>query len=149
METAKGMEGGWKFFQSGFTYQLSVMEDSIVEEFAAHMLMLGDDLYMDFFPINYSIEPDLLEMSLAPSHIFAKAEITEDFLLLHFFDLDWLTELVEDNKIKISHVEMNGRLLLTAKTDELQKFILKFANDSTTFMEADTLYRHSDFTAFN
>jgi hypothetical protein len=30
---------------------------------------------------------------------------------------------------------------LTASTEELQKFITKFANDSTTFIEADTLFR--------
>ena len=76
-----------------------------------------------------------------PTHIFAKAEINEEQLILHFFDIGWLDDLIEKNRIKISHVNLEDRVLLTAKTDELQKFILKFANDSTTFIEADTLPR--------
>ena len=140
-EMARELGRGWQHFQSGYTYKLSVMEEGVVEEFATHLLKLGDDFYLDFFPVNYSIEPDLLEMSLAPSHIFAKAELNDDYLVLHFFDLDWLEDLIEKDRIKISHMELDNRYLLTANTEELQKFILKFANDSTTFIEPDTLPR--------
>ena len=80
-------------------------------------------------------------MHLVPAHIFAKAEITDQSLIIHFFDLEWLEDLIESNRIKISYVELNTRYLLTAKTEELQKFITKFANDSTTFLEPDTLLR--------
>ena len=141
-ETARGLGGDWRFFQSGYTYKLSVMENGVMEDFAAHLLKLGDDFYLDFFPVNYTIEPDMLEMSLAPSHIFAKAELNKEFLVLHFFQLDWLNDLIEKERIKISYLALDDtRFLLTAKTEELQKFILKFANDSTTFLEADTLPR--------
>jgi hypothetical protein len=117
------------------------MEDGELEEFALHMLYLGEDMYLDFFPVDYKISPDFLDMHLAPTHIFAKAEISEENLILHFFDLDWINELIDENRIKISHLNLDGRVLFTAKTEELQKFILKFANDSTTFIEADTLPR--------
>ncbi len=140
-DMAKTLKGDWQHFQSGFTYKLSVSENGRVEEFATHLLKLGDDLYLDFFPVNYSIKPDLLEMSLAPSHTFAKVELDDDYVILHFFDIDWLEELIEEDRIKISHIELEDRYLLTAKTEELQKFILKFANDSTTFIEPDTMPR--------
>jgi hypothetical protein len=55
--------------------------------------------------------------------------------------MEWLEELIESNRIKISYFELEERFLLTARTEELQKFITKFANDSTTFIEADTLMR--------
>lgn len=139
-ESAK--KGDWKNYQSGYTYKLRLKEDDgALEEFAVHLLKLGDDHYLDFFPVNGNIVPDMLEMSLAPSHIFAKVELNEDFLLIQFFDPDWLEDLIEKDRIKISHLELDDRFLLTAKTGELQKFILKFANDSTTFIEADTLPR--------
>jgi hypothetical protein len=143
--TDQGLDGDWQSFQSGYTYRLTVMEDSVIEEFATHLIKLGEDYYIDFFPVNYTIEPDMLEMSMAPSHIFAKAEIESDWLLLHFFDPEWLVELIDDNKIKISYLDMGERYLLTAKTEDLQKFILKYANDSTTFMEVDTLLRQTKF----
>ena len=137
----ESLQGGWKHYQSGKTYKLSVMEEGVVEEFAAHLLKLGDHYYLDFVPVNYRIYPDLLEVSLAPSHIFARAELGEEYLVLHFFDPDWLYDLIEGDQIRISYLERGDRYILNAQTDELQKFILKFANDSTTFMDADTLPR--------
>ena len=78
---------------------------------------------------------------LVPAHIFAKAELTDQALILHFFDMECLEELIESKRIRISYVELKDRNLLAARTEELQKFITKFANDSTTFIEADTLMR--------
>ncbi len=135
------LKGDWKQYDSGYTYKLSVREDDKLEEFALHLLELGDNLYLDFFPVNYDIRHGFLDMHLVPAHIFAKAELTDQALILHFFDMEWLEELIESNRIKISYVELRDRNLLTARTEELQKFITKFANDSTTFIEADTLMR--------
>ncbi len=137
--------GDWKQYNSGYTYKLSVREDDKMEEFALHLLELGNDLYLDFFPVDYEIRHGFLDMHLVPAHIFAKAELTDQALILHFFDMAWLEELIESNRIKISYVELNYRNLLTARTEELQKFITKFANDSTTFIEADTLIRQDLF----
>jgi len=135
------LSGDWNQYNSGYTYRLSVREGDKLEEFALHLLELGENLYLDFFPVNYDIRHSFLEMHLVPAHIFAKAEITEQALILHFFDMEWLEELIKSNRIKISYVELKDRNLLTASTEELQKFITKFANDSTTFIEADTLMR--------
>jgi len=149
-ETADKLEGDWKSYKSGFTYKLSIMESGIAEDFAVHLLKLGEDLYLDFLPVDFEIRHYFLEMHLAPAHIFAKVELTEEFLVLHFINLEWLQDLIEDDRIRISHLDLNdGRILLTAKTDEIQKFILKYGNDSTTFIDADTLPRlSSDQYAF-
>ena len=119
------------------------------------MLKLGDDHYLDFYPVDFEIQNKLLQQQLVPAHTFAKAEFTDKYLILHFFDMDWMEELFEKNQIKLSHAELPDRYLLTAKTDELQKFIIKYANDSTTFLEADTLIRkpvlseRTDLSEFN
>jgi hypothetical protein len=135
------LKGDWKQYSSGYTYRLSVKEEDNMEEFALHILKLGEDLYLDFFPVDYEIRHGFLDMHLVPAHIFAKAELTDQAIILHFFDMEWLEDLIDSKKIKISYVETQDRYLLTAKTEELQKFITKFANDSTTFIEADTLLR--------
>jgi hypothetical protein len=132
---------GWTKYNSGLTYKLTVREQDKIEDFSMHLLKLGDDLYLDFFPADYQIRHDFLDMHLVPTHIFAKVELTDQYLILHFFDIEWLEKLIETNRIKISYVELEDRYLLTAKTEELQKFITKFANDSTTFIEPDTLIR--------
>ncbi|MCK4746504.1 MAG: hypothetical protein KAT15_05690, partial [Bacteroidales bacterium] len=117
-DIVKDLKGDWQQYQSGYTYRLSVMEDGEMEEFAMHLMKLGEDLYLDFFPVGYSIKPGFLEMHLAPSHIFAKTEISDEYLVLHFFEMDWLEELLVENRIKISHMKLqDNRYLLTAKTE--------------------------------
>ena len=132
----------WNIYQSGYTYKLTVREEDLVQDFALHLLKLGQDYYLDFYPVDFDIPHKFLKEQLIPAHIFAKAEITDQYLVIHFFNNDWLKGLFEGNQIKISHVELSReRWLLTAPTAELQKFILKYANDSTTFWEADTLVK--------
>jgi hypothetical protein len=140
------LKGDWQKYHTGYTYKLSVREDEELEEFALHLLKLGENLYLDFFPVDYVIRHDFLDMHMVPTHIFAKVELTEQAMIIHFFDIEWLEDLIEEKRIKISHVELQDRYLLSAKTEELQKFITKFANDSTTFFESDTLWRQ-DITA--
>jgi len=131
----------WEGYNSGKTYKLVVRENKLVQDFALHLLKIGDDHYLDFYPVDFDISNKLLKQQLVPAHTFAKAEISDKYLVLHFFDNDWLEELFEQKQIKLSHTELSERYLLTAKTNELQKFILKYANDSTTFFEADTLLK--------
>jgi hypothetical protein len=135
------LKGDWSQYSTGYTYKLSVREDDELEEFALHLLKLGDDLYLDFFPVDYGIRHSFLDMHMVPTHIFAKVELTEQAMIIHFFDIEWLEDLIEEKRIKISHVELQDRYLLSARTEELQKFITKFANDSTTFIDSDTLWR--------
>jgi hypothetical protein len=140
------LKGDWRQYSTGYSYKLSVREDEELEEFALHLLKLGEDLYLDFFPVDYDIRHGFLDMHMVPTHIFAKVELTDKAMIIHFFDIEWLEDLIEEKRIKISHVELQDRYLLSAKTEELQKFITKFANDSTTFIESDTLWRQ-DVTA--
>ena len=136
----KKVPEGWKHYNSGYTYRLTVREkNGAVENFAMHLLKLGKNRYVDFFPVNYKIRHEFLAMHLVPTHIFAKAEVGDSTLVIHWFDMDWLEELIKTNRIKISYVEVGERYVLSTPTEELQKFILKYANDSTTFIEADTL----------
>jgi hypothetical protein len=144
----KKLPEGWKRYNSGYTYKLTVKEkNGAVEDFAMHLLKLGDNLYMDFFPVNYRIRHEFLAMHLVPAHIFAKAELEDRYLVLHFFNMDWLEELIDTKRIKISCVEVGDRYVLTTPTEELQKFILKYSNDSTTFIEPDTLRKSTAETA--
>jgi hypothetical protein len=147
-EFEKNIPDAWKQYDSGYTYKLTVCEKSgAMQDFAMHLLRLRKDLYVDFFPVDYNIKHEFLAMHLVPAHIFAKAEITDKYLVLHYFDMDWLEDLIKTNRIKISYVEVGDRYVLTAQTEELQKFITKFANDSTTFIEPDTLRRQNVETA--
>lgn len=136
-----GLSGIWSEYKTGKTYRLVAVQDSIQQEFALHLLELYGTEYLDFYPVNYEVSHDFLGWHMVPVHNFAKVEIHKDQLVLHFFDPDFFIKLIEQNKIRISHVDLDGRQLITAETDELQKFIKKYGHESQAYEEADTLPR--------
>ena len=52
----------------------------------------------------------------------------------------WLADLLKNNKIRISHETIHKKYqddsyILTASTDELQKFLIKYGNDPNAFVD--------------
>jgi hypothetical protein len=136
-----GFFSTWTAYNTGKTYRLVAVQDSIEQEFALHLLELDGIRYLDLYPVNVEVSHGFLAWHMVPTHIFGKIEIYENQLILHFFDQDFFVSLIEQNKIRISHIDMNGRELVTAETDELQKFAKKYADQSQAFQKPDTLPR--------
>jgi hypothetical protein len=136
-----GVSGPWSEYSTEKTYRLIAVQDTIDQEFALHLLELNGIRYIDLYPVNVEVSHGFLAWHMVPTHIFGKIEIYENQLITHFFDQDFFIKLIKQNKIRISHVDMNGRQLITAETDELQKFVKKYADESQAFQKPDTLPR--------
>ena len=136
-----GKSGTWSEYNSGKTYRLIAAQDSIKQEFALHLLDLDGIRYIDLYPVNVEVTPGFLAWHMVPTHIFGRIEIYENQLVTRFFEQDFFVKLIEQNKIRISHVDLNGRQLITAETDELQKFAKKYADQSQAFQKPDTMPR--------
>ena len=136
-----GQPDTWSEYNSGKTYKLVAVQDSLEQEFALHLLELNGIRYIDLYPVNVEASPDFLAWHMVPTHIFGKIEVYENQLIIHFFDQDFFIKLIEQNRINIDHIDMNGRQLITAGTDELQKFVTKYASESKAFQKPDTLPR--------
>lgn len=136
-------EKNWNQFKSGKTYKLTDTEDEKKAEFAVHLLKLGKNYYLDFFPVKYNIENYMLDMQLMPAHIFGKIEFVNNNIVMHWFDGEFLTNLIDSNKIKIPHKMLENSILLTANTEELQKFVRKYGDNPGAFLneDPDTMYR--------
>ena len=134
----------WEQFETGKTYRLKAFEDDKQAEFAVHLIMLNDIYYLDFYPVTYTIKHGFLDVHLIPAHIFAKIEFAGDNLVLNWFDGEFLSDLIDSNKLKISYKELEYTLLLTARTNELQNFVRKYGDDPRAYVDSedpDTLYR--------
>jgi hypothetical protein len=63
---------------------------------------------------------------------------------MYWYGGDWLNELFEQNRIRIKHEKVYAfdydRHVLTAPTDELQKFIKKYANDPKTVDDIEKIF---------
>ena len=133
----------WDKFRSGKTYKLIALEDEKRAEFAVHLIKLGKNYYLDFFPVKYNIEHVMLDMQLMPAHIFGKIEFVDNNIVMNWFDGEFLTNLIDSNKVKISHKMLENSILLTANTEELQKFVRKYGDNPRAFLnqDPDTMYR--------
>ena len=87
---------------------------------------------------------DMTSFHHIPVHTLARVQYCRDSILLYWYGDEWLNELLEQNRIRIKHEMVDNhdydRQVLTASTDELQKFIKKYANDPKTNEEVEQLF---------
>lgn len=151
MSTADSKETGffglnsWQQFDSLRTYRLTSTRvyDKLECQFAVHLLELDGQDYLNYYPVDWEVDHDFLNWHLVETNIFSKVDIREDTLIIQFFDTAYLDKLIKENKIKISHVRLDDRILLTAPTSELQQFVLKYGREAGAYIEPDTLIRIS------
>ncbi|UZR97527.1 hypothetical protein [Chondrinema litorale] len=120
-----------------YTYTLNLYhqkEETDSAKFLLHIVELDGNTYLDFFPEEGKVNNDFFTIHLIPVHTFAKLEIGDE-LKISWFDSDWLEKLFENNKIRMKHEKTKDVTLLTAKPQELQKFIIKYANDEKAYSE--------------
>lgn len=135
---------GWDLFDSLRTYRLtSRSKDDMGCQFAVHVFTLGGQDYLNYYPVDWEVDHDFLSWHLVETNIFSKVDIRKDTLIIRFFDSDFLEKLITGQKIKISYLKLDDRILLMAPTDELQQFVLKYGRDAGAFIEPDTLIRVS------
>jgi len=130
-------------------YTVTLTENGGVSSFTSHLFKLNNQLFVDFFPEEISVM-DLTSFHLVRTHSIAKIEVLGDSIELKWFNEIWLADLFKNNKIRISHEiiseeDKDESFVLTASTDELQKFIIKYGNDPKAFTdkpEADSKDRN-------
>ncbi len=105
------------------------------KEFSVHIVKLKGHYFLDFYLEDYTNDEDftLYDFHIIPVHTFAKLTVETNKLTINWFDQDWLEELIDENKIRIHHEDNDDFILLTAKPDELQKFVTKYVNSEEAF----------------
>ncbi len=120
-----------------FTYTLNIYDKSMPEnnaEFHLHIVKLGEKVFIDLFPEEWQKNNAILAIHLMSVHTFAKIDIGNK-LEINWFDSELLQELLDENKIRIKHENNGVYTLLTAKPEELQKFVIKYANEDKAFSD--------------
>ncbi len=134
----------WQFRKEWDHYYLQMNDDGKEAFFFVHLVQLGEYFYLDFFPDKV----DALEINefllwhLLPVHLFTRVEIREDRIELYFFDPEWLEELLDERKIRIKHEKVTGNYLITASTEELQKFVSKYGHLEEAYVESEPVVLH-------
>ncbi len=117
-------------------------------DFDVFLFKINNQIYADFsltrFPTFNTFGEDFAKLHQVNTHTLAKVIINKNQIELIWFNGIWLAELIENNRIKISHefIPFNqpllkngkGQYVLTASTQELQNFIKKYGNDPNAFV---------------
>lgn len=111
--------------------------DLSFSEFKVHLIKLSGIYFLDFFPERNERDskngPDLFDLHLFPVHSFARLDMDEEGVTIRWFDPDWLKGLAESGQLELNYELEDGTCLLTAPTDRLQEFVIKYANEVSAF----------------
>ncbi|MFA5553604.1 MAG: hypothetical protein WDA68_03485 [Phycisphaerae bacterium] len=137
----------WKFEKAADanSYDLTVITDGKEGRFIAHLVRLNDTLFFDLYPGHAEINAsDFYKAHLLGAHSFLKVEQIEPNLALRMMDPENFEKLVESEPEIIKHEVVEKRIILTASTPELQKFVLKYQNDPNVFAQPSNMTKVFD-----
>jgi hypothetical protein len=117
--------------------------------FVAHLVKLKNRLFLDVYPSEPpwdEEDPNKVEwlhntFFFIPVHTFIKVNGVEPELKLQITDDDEFKKLLKEDPNAVEHTSIEGKLVLTASTKELQAFVLKYADDSRVFTAEGALNR--------
>ncbi len=129
---------------SGSSYGLTIIEDGVSADFSAHLVQLGDHRFLDIYPEDDALpDHEFFLFHVVPAHTFWKLSLDDETLRLVGLDMDWLEDELESGAVSVTHSlwgDDNDTILLTAKTRELQAFVVEYAENAEAFPEkGDTL----------
>ena len=123
-------------------YSVTTFTTSETNSSDLHLFRLKQQLFLDECPTNRSL-------GYVPVHEVSKVTRTGPTMETASLNYDWLAKLLEKNPREIRHMvlrekptdEKGGRIVLTADTKELQRFILKYVNNTNAWKEPSELKR--------
>lgn len=107
--------------------------------FDIHLLKLGQTTFMDFYPEEPANVNEFYKFHVIPAHSFSRVSIEGNVMSLQFFDAEWLMEQMDEGKVPIKVEDWNDLRVITAETEDLQKFVLDHADEA--FEEPQILKR--------
>jgi len=141
----------YTFAADGKAYKLTqVDEKQHTAVFRAVVGKLGTNVFLDTSIEDPKFEDrvnDFAVVHLVPGHVFVKVTQRDNQLVFTALDVTWLKDLLRENPKAIAHVMQEERPILTATTEELQKFVIKYAADTNAFKNEIILKRKGTATA--
>jgi hypothetical protein len=117
--------------------------------FVAYLVKLENRLFLDVYPSELPWEPEdpnkvkwlYNTFFLIPAHTFIKIDSIEPQLKMRLTNHDEMAKLLKEDPNAVKHTSIEGRVVLTASTKELQAFILKYVDDERVFTNEVVLNR--------
>lgn len=117
--------------------------DTITTYLIINLTKIGQSTYMDFkpLPVESNARDGIFSFNYIYGHTFARYKVQEGKLIIEFIDGQYIQQLIEKKRIRLKHelIDDEVDIVLTASTEELRAFILKYENDEDLFDEPGEL----------
>jgi hypothetical protein len=116
-------------------YTLLCDEGGATARFQAVLIELGGAAFLDIYPDAPESENTFYIDHLLRVHNILRVELDADTLWVSDFDAEWLQTALDRKRVRLAHVPLDGAILLTASTVELQGFAAKYSKTPEAFSE--------------
>jgi len=131
--------------QKGYLISYQDGDGNATEQYIAFLARIGKHLYFDYFPAekkDNKTGDKFFTSHFVKMHTSYRVTISEDgsFELSQLDELH-LTKLINEKKIRINHEkDANGSIVITASTDELQQYIIKYGDEPGAYRSEKTVF---------
>jgi hypothetical protein len=125
------------------SYLITFTDKKGTAKFKVHLFQLRSRYFFDFYPEEVESTNDMMTSHLVPMHTVARVDFLSGKIVIQWYNEEWLIGLFRENKIRIAHEKVpnyegktgedNFQVVLTASTEDLQKFMLKYMDDPNAF----------------
>jgi len=107
------------------SYQLTIIDDEEKSDFIVHLLVLGGQTYLDFYPIDLKLDSGFYESHFIRVHTFYHIELADGRLMISSLNEDFIREQIRNGQMNLEILKLeDGQEITISKTEDLQEFIL-------------------------
>lgn len=128
-DTARGM------------YTLISSESGVTGRFQAVLVDIEDVEFLDILPEAPKNENGFYADHLLRVHNILRVQRDADTLRVSAFDPEWLETMAAQKELTVDQVPLDGAVLLTASTRDLQSFVRTYAHTPAAFTDPVKLVR--------
>jgi hypothetical protein len=116
-------------------------------KYYAFLARIGKHLYLDYFPIETATQQgfaDFYKQGFLPMHTFYRFTpgSNNDTISINQFAENYLRNLIDKKQIRIRHeVRFDGTYVITAPTEELQQYVVKYSDVNDAYENNKTYIR--------
>jgi len=115
------------------------------EKYIVFLARIGKHLYFDYYPLRSEVQQNADEFymqHMIKRHLSYRVDIiNKDRFELSLLAGDFLENLIKQKKIRIRHeIDRDGSIIITAPTEELQQYILKYGDDPGAYESEKSIF---------
>jgi len=121
-------------------YEIKLITKRDTTFFEGRLAKLDQYYFLDVIPnenyLEQKLDNDNIISLVVPMHGFFKFKFIDNKLKLNWINFEDFKKLRKNKKIRLARISRDDREIITAKTSDIQKFLIKFA-DSELFNNKD------------